>query len=130
MVVESWLNDRATKDLRGLVLSIYSAMSLMMIAIGQLMINLLPLNEPRLFSVDGLAMLLAVVPVALTKSRAPRPVARVSVNLRKLWETSRAAMVGSFTAGLTTSAFWGLGPIFGQEEGLNAAELSLYLSVT
>nr|WP_279347118.1 MFS transporter [Govania unica] len=129
MSVESWLNDRATNELRGLVLSIYSALSLMMIAIGQLMINLLPPGDPRIFSVAGLAILLAVVPVALTKSRAPRPVSRVSINLRRLWATSRVAMVGSFTAGLTTSAYWGFGPVFGRQEGLTAAELSLYLSV-
>lgn len=130
MAVESWLNDRATNELRGLVLSVYSALSLLMIAIGQLMINLLPMGDPRIFSIAGLSILLAVVPVALTKSRAPRPVNRVSINLKKLWESSRVAMVGSLSAGLTTSAYWGFGPVFGRHEGLSAAELSLYLSVT
>lgn len=130
MAVESWLNDRATNEMRGLVLSIYSAMSLMMIAIGQLMINLLPQGDPRMFSVAGICILLAVIPVALNKSRAPRSVGRVTVNLGRLWQTSRAAMIGSLTAGVTTAAFWGVGPIFGRDEGLSPADLTLYLSVT
>lgn len=130
MIFESWLNDRTSNDLRGLVLSIYASLSLITISLGQLAINLLPVTDPRLYSLAGLFILLAVVPVALTRSQTPQPIARVSVDLRRLWESSRVAVVGSIVAGLTTSAFWGLAPVFGRATGLNAAEISLYLSVT
>ncbi|HEY8351578.1 MAG TPA: MFS transporter [Sphingomonadales bacterium] len=130
MIIESWLNGRAINELRGLVLAIYASLSLIMISFGQLAINLLPVEDPRLYSLAGLAMLLAVVPVALTRSKAPPPIASVSVNLRRLWESSRVAVVGSLAAGLTTSAFWGLGPVFGSAAGLDPAAISLYLSVT
>lgn len=130
MIIESWLNDKATNELRGLVLAIYASLSLIMISFGQLAINLLPVQDPRLYSLAGLAMLLAVVPVALTRSEAPPPIAAVSVNLGRLWRSSRVAVVGSLAAGLTTSAFWGLGPVFGRAAGLEAAAISLYLAVT
>ncbi len=130
MTIESWLNDKSTDNLRGLVMSVYSALSLLMISIGQLMINVVPPSDGRVFSLAGFATLIALIPVALTKSSAPPPVTRVEVNLKKLWQSSRVAVIGSAASGLTTSAYWGLGPVFGQGVGMTSAEISLYLSAT
>ncbi|MBW7835875.1 MAG: MFS transporter [Sphingomonadales bacterium] len=130
IAVESWLNDKTANELRGVVLSSYSTLTLVMISLGQLSLTLFGPGDPRLFSLAAFLTLLAVIPVALTRADAPQIAARVKVDVNKLWTTSRVAVLGSVLVGLANSAFWGLGPVFGRAAGLSASELSLYLSIT
>lgn len=130
MIIESWLNEKTEDTLRGMVLGIYTALSLVMIAAGQLSINLFDVFDPKLFSLSAILLMLAVVPVALTRAGIPGPVASASLDLAKLWRSGRVSVIGSFCVGLTTSAFWGLGPVFARAVGFDTAGLTLFMSVT
>ena len=130
MIIESWLNEKTGDALRGVILGIYTALSLVMMSAGQLSINLFDVLDPRLFSLAAILIMLAVVPVALTRAGIPGPVEGASLDLVKLWRTGRVALIGSFCVGMTTSVFWGLGPIFAQSVGFDTAGLTLFMSVT
>jgi len=130
MIIESWLNEKTDDALRGVVLGIYTALTLVMIAVGQLSINLLDVFDPKLFSLAAILLMLAVVPVALTRAGIPGPVVSPSIDLVKLWRSGRVALIGSFCVGLTTSAFWGLGPVFARGVGFDTEGLTLFMSVT
>ncbi len=130
MIIESWLNEKTTDTIRGVVLGIYSTLSMVMIAVGQLSINLFDVLDPRLFSLSAILLMLAVLPVALTRAGIPGPVARTSIDFTKLWQSGRVAMIGSFCVGLTTSAFWGLGPVFARAVGFDTPGLTLFMSIT
>lgn len=128
--MESWLNGKTSNAMRGVVLSSYSTLSLVMISVGQLGLGLFPVHDPRLFSLSAVFIVLAVIPVVLTRSEAPPVSAAARINIGKLWRTSRVAVIGSVLVGLAGSAFWGLGPVFASAVGLSAGEISLYLGVT
>ncbi|MEX1147396.1 MAG: MFS transporter [Sphingomonadales bacterium] len=130
MIMESWLNEKAHESQRGVILGIYTALSLVMISMGQLSLNIFDVLDPRLFSLAAILLMMAVLPVALTRAGIPGPVKSSKLDVGKLWKSSRVAVIGSFCVGLTTSAFWGLGPVFALEVGLNTAGLTLFMSAT
>ena len=53
MIIESWLNEKATNENRGVVFSIYTIISLTVVTLGQLMINV---SEPGSFILFSLAV--------------------------------------------------------------------------
>ncbi len=112
MVVESWLNDRATNQTRGRVFAVYLVINMTMIAVGQLLLLLDEAGSIALFLAASILVSLAAVPVALTKAEAPPPITAVRFDLRGLYRTSPAGIVGCFVVGLTNGAFWALAPAF------------------
>ncbi|AKH70002.1 arabinose efflux permease family protein [Spongiibacter sp. IMCC21906] len=128
MTIESWLNDRASKETRGTVLSVYTMINLGMITLGQQLINFAEPSSGQLFGMASILLSLAIVPVSLTVTLAPAPMQAVKLDLRKLWRISHVGMGGAMCCGLVTGAFWSLGPIYAQGIGLDAAGLSLFMS--
>ena len=71
---------------------------------------------------------LSLVPVGLTRSAAPQPIAEVKLRLRRLYSMSPAGVAGCFFVGLSNGAFAGLGPVFATREGLSLAGIALFMS--
>lgn len=128
VVIESWINDRATNATRGLLLSVYMFVSLGCLALGQQLLNLASPAGFELFSLSAMLISLALVPFALTTSVAPAVPATASLDLRKLYAVSPLGVVGCFATGVTTGAFWGLAPVFAHRIGLSVAEISIFMS--
>lgn len=117
MIIESWLNERATNETRGTVFSAYSAINLAMIAAGQ---ALLATGEPGgfpLFLMASILVSLSAVPVALTRSASPAPIDRIDVRIGKLFRLSPVGFFGCLMVGMANGAFWSLAPLFAQESG-------------
>ncbi|WP_295871818.1 MFS transporter [uncultured Zhongshania sp.] len=128
MVIESWLNDRATRETRGTILSLYTVINLSMIIVGQQMLNFADPSGPVLFGLAAILLSLAIVPVCLTATLAPTPMPVVKLNFRRLWQLSHVGMEGAITSGLVTGAFWALGPVYARGLGLDTSELTLFMS--
>jgi len=129
MIIESWLNERSTNQTRGTVLSIYTIINLTVVTLGQLMITLYDPASFPLFAIASILVSLAAVPVALTTSKAPAPVAMVQVRVARLYRMSPVGTLGCFAVGLTNGAFWALGPIFARQSGLDIPGVAFFMSV-
>ncbi|HEY2422602.1 MAG TPA: MFS transporter, partial [Chthoniobacterales bacterium] len=120
IVVESWLNSAATDETRGQILSVYAMTGLFAGIIGQL---LLPASDPagfRPFCIIAIILAFALVPIALTRAVAPaHEDGGVRINLRGLYRQSPFGLVAACLCGVTTSAFFTLGPIFAKRRGLD-----------
>jgi MFS family permease len=130
MIIESWLNERATGENRGTLLSIYTVINLLMMTVGQQMLNL---RLPDPFYIFGLAAILlsvAIIPVSLTLTLAPAPIQNVKISLRRVWQLSHIGLIGAVVSGLVTGAFWSLGPLFAQMQGLETFQLTVFMSAT
>ncbi|MDX1400845.1 MAG: MFS transporter, partial [Kiloniellales bacterium] len=88
MIIESWLNEKASNESRGTVFSIYTVINLTVMTLGQLMINLSDPISFRLFALASILVSLAAVPLALTKATAPAPVQTVKLDIPKLFRLS------------------------------------------
>lgn len=119
LIIESWLNERATNTTRGLVMSTYTIIVYMGIMIGQVSTAWFDVSGFQVFVASSIALSLAVVPVALTKSAQPAPIAVVRFRPRKLYETSPAAIVSCILVGITVGAFFSLLPLFASKIGMD-----------
>lgn len=128
VVVESWLNNRATNNSRGILLSIYIMIGYMASAVGQQAIKFGDPASFGLFLLVGIVLVLSLVPVSLTKATHPDPVDKPLLNIRTLFSVSPTAVVGCLVAGLISSSWWGLGPVYAQELGLSVAQISGFMT--
>ncbi|MDX9859643.1 MAG: MFS transporter [Rhodospirillales bacterium] len=115
---ESWLNERATNDIRGRVLSIYMIAIYVALVAGQLLLNLPDPTGFGLFIIPAALMSLALVPVATTRILAPTPRPTSRFGFRELWSISPLGVTGAVASGVILSAFYGLTPYFAQLTGL------------
>jgi MFS family permease len=130
MVIESWLNERATSTTRGQILAVYMVINLTAVTLGQM---ILPLGNPAafsLFALTAIAITLALVPISLTTSSAPQPLREVRLRLRRLYAMSPVGVVGGFFVGLANGAFGGLGVVFARDVGLSITGIALFMSAS
>ena len=129
MIIESWLSESAPPQKRGLVLSIYSVITLFAISVGQMLITLeLPLTS--LVTVAAILFLLSTLPVGLTNSASPQPLHPVTFKFSTVFNDSRIAIYGALVCGLVTSGFWALGPIIAKALHFEANQISIFMAVT
>lgn len=128
MIIESWLNERATRENRGTVLSIYTIINLLMIVVGQQLVNFASPEASTLFAVAAILLSLAIIPVSMTTALAPAPLLRVKLSPSKVWRLSQVGVGGTVAAGLATGAFWSLGPLYAREVGMDTYQLTLFMS--
>jgi MFS family permease len=114
MVIESWLNEKASNENRGMVFSVYSIINLTVMTVGQMMMTLGSPTAFPLFAVASVLMSLAALPVALTRSAAPAPVEAVRIRIGHLYRISPVGAIGAIAVGATNGSFWSLAPVFAQ----------------
>lgn len=126
-VLESWMNERASNELRGRVLSIYMVNNYLGIMLGQLMINLWDIDTLEVFMMAALLISLCLVPIVLTKVRAPNIAHIRPLSLVALYRSSPLGVVGSMASGAVLGAYYGMGAIFAQQIGLSVFQISLFM---
>lgn len=129
VVIESWLNERATNSTRGLILSIYTMVNLTVISLGQLMVTLYDPQAFPLFALASILVSLAAVPVALTTSAIPAVPESVTLRPLATYRASPVGLVGCFASGLANGPFWALGPVFAVGVGLDTRGVAFFMAL-
>ncbi len=127
-VIEAWLQAKVTNETRGRAMGTYRGVDMGASLIAQLMIGVL---EPASYvSYNLLAILCcaSILPLTLTKSSQPET--PDAPRLRPMLAVARSplAAAGVVVAGLSSAAFRMVGPIYGQEVGLRADQIGLFLA--
>lgn len=112
VVIESWLNERATNDNRGSVFSTYVFITLTVMALGQMMVLLFDPLELEVFVCASVLVSLAAIPVVLSTAETPKQPESVRLDVRLLYRTSPTGTIGCLIAGLANGAFWSMSPAF------------------
>lgn len=128
VVAESWLNDRVTNALRGQLLSIYMVVGLTGMAAGPLLLNAADPGGFLLFVAVSILISLALIPILLTASPAPRFDVTAKISLRQLYRMSPLGVLGSTATGLSNGALVGMGAVYAENAGLSLAEISFFMS--
>ena len=129
LVVESWLNDRASNETRGRVMSIYIVVNFGAMTLGQMLVMLYPVEQAGNFMVVAMLSSLAIIPVALTRSAQPAPITIVSFRPMQLYHAAPVALVASFMIGVANGAFYALGPVSAADSGLSVDQVALFMSI-
>lgn len=130
LIIESWLNERATRSARGGIFAAYMTANLVASLAGTLSFTRLDPRGPMPFVIMVAAVVMSIVPVALTRSPVPKPTRPFSIHLGELFAISPSGVSGCFAAGLVSGAVGGLGPTFGLAMGLSTHQVALMLAGT
>jgi MFS family permease len=97
--------------------------------VGQL---LLPATDPagfRPFCIVAIILAFALVPIALTQAVAPtQEGGGARISLKRLYQQSPFGLVAASLCGVTTSAFFALGPILAQRLGLDTRGVAVLMA--
>jgi MFS family permease len=129
MVIESWLNDRATNENRGMIFSLYLAVTYIGIMIGQMSVYQGSFLGPNMFIITGILYCLALLPTVLSSVDTPSLPQQVKLDLKALWRNSPMAFVACFLIGVANGCFGTLGAVYGSRIGLTATMVGLMMSI-
>ena len=127
IVVESWLNDRATNKTRGKVLSIYMIITFIGLGLGVLLLNFSNPKQYEPFILVSLLLSIALVPILLTKRKAPTFKKISSIKIKELYKISPLATFSMFCCGFIHPVIFTLGAVYGALMNFSILEISLYL---
>ena len=127
VVVESWLNDRATNKTRGKVLSIYMIITFIGIGLGTLLLNFDNPKEYEPFILVSLLLSLALIPILLTKRKPPTFKRITSIRIKELYKISPLGTFSMLCTGFIHPVIFTLGSVYGALMNFSVLEISLYL---
>ena len=129
VVVESWLNDAATNETRGQLLSVYMVVVGGGMGLGQLLLNAADPQGHILFILISVLVSLALVPISLSVGPAPAFHAPSRVSVKQLYQTSPLGVSGAFGVGLAHGAIFSMGAVYAQQIGLNVEAISAFMAM-
>jgi len=129
LVIESWLNEKTENHVRGAVLATYTAIVLTALAGGQLLLNVAPLEGQHLFIISAVLIVMAAIPICVTSTSQPAQIPGATFSPLLVIQTSRAASLGAFVAGMVASVYYALGPAYGLQVGMDVPLISLMMAL-
>lgn len=117
--IESWISGQASGSRRGRIFGVYQILNRVALISSQVGVGYIAIRTHDVFLYASMAFSLALVPVALTRARAPESSEVVSVGLRTLWQQAPAAVVGCLYVGLTSGPLISVMPAYGILSGLD-----------
>jgi len=128
MVTESWLNEAASNKTRGKILSFYMITNYFAAGCGQFLLTTGDPSQYQLFSLASILFSLALLPVLLTRAKAPVPVHSKRMHVWTLYRIAPLGVFGVFCCGLVNSSIHGLGPVYATNMGFSEAQLSTFMA--
>ena len=129
MVIESWLNEKATNENRGTVFGLYMMVTYASIMGGQMIVAAGDISQASLFMVAGIFFCCSLIPTAVSSAATPRPLQDVSLDLKGLYANSPVAFAACLLIGVANGAWGTLGAVYGARVGISTAEIALMMSL-
>jgi MFS family permease len=100
VVTESWLNDRASNETRGKVLSIYMVIVTGSMGAGQFLLNMANPARIDLFILISVVISFGLIPILLTAKPAPAFATSSRMSVLELYRASPLAVLGNCLTGM------------------------------
>jgi MFS family permease len=115
VVTESWLNDRASNETRGTLLSVYMVIVTGGLGAGQFLLNLASPDAIDLFILISVIISLGLIPILLTVRPAPNFATSSKMSVIDLYRASPLAVIGNCLTGMAQGTLVGLGAIYASQ---------------
>lgn len=129
VAAESWLNNAATNETRGKVLSAYMIAQTLgiigaqgLLTLGDAGTSVLFIGASILVSVSFAPILLSVTPAPVVEVARPMP-------LHRLFISSPLGTLGIFLLGSVYATQSGMGAVFGTQIGMTASQIALFVAM-
>ncbi len=127
-IVESWLQAKVANETRGRTMGIYRVVDIGGSLGAQLIIGILEPASYLAYNILAILCCAALLPMALTRVAEPEIPESPRLRPGLAFAMSPLAAAGVLVAGLTTSAYRMIGPVFGAEVGLNIDQIAWFLA--
>lgn len=129
VAVESWLNDAVPNALRGRVFSIYMFAQLVGLTLAQVLLGVAHIGQYPPFVLAALLMVLAGVPVVMSRRSAPSGAPPVPLGIAALFRISPAGAGATVLSGLSWSILFAFGPVYARRIGLDIGGVGLFMGL-
>jgi MFS family permease len=129
MIIESWLNEKATNENRGTVFGLYMMVTYASIMGGQMIVAGGDVRSASLFMITGIFFCLSLIPTAVSTQSTPKPLQDVKLDLKGLYVNSPVSAVGCLLIGVANGAWGTLGAVYGARIGIPTPAIALMMSL-
>ncbi|MFV1443457.1 MULTISPECIES: MFS transporter [unclassified Phaeobacter] len=127
-VIEAWLNAKVTNESRGRAMGTYRIADLSASLAAQLLIAVLPPASYVSYNLLAILCCAALLPLTMTKASQPEIPDAPRLRPKLAWACSPLAVAGVIVAALSSASFRMVGPIYGQEVGLEVGQIAFFLA--
>lgn len=127
-VIEAWLQSKVTNESRGRTMAVYRVMDMGASLAAQLVIGVLEPASYVSYNILAIVCCAALLPLTLTKVKQPETPAAPRLRPRLAAQRSPLAAAGVVVAALSSASFRMVGPIYGQEVGLNTQQIAWFMA--
>ncbi len=127
-VIEAWLQAKVNNESRGRTMGVYRLVDMGGALAAQLMIGVLSPAAYVSYNLLAIFCCAALLPLALTSVRQPETPDAPRLRPKLALTRSPLAAAAAIVAGLSSAAFRMVGPLYGQEVGLRADQIGLFLA--
>ncbi len=129
VVVESWLNQRATNLTRGSLFSIYMVVTFASLTAGQWLFKLSDPSGVNLFIIASVLLSLSLIPLLISRTETPEVEHTDSIGMFKLYRISPAGVSGLILIGMAQSAMFAMGTLYAKQVGMNTTQIASFMSI-
>ena len=130
MVIESWLNERATNENRGTIFGLYMLVTYGGLMAGQMIVATGNIGSASLFMMTGILYCASLIPTAVSTAASPQPIKEVSLDIKALYAHSPVALIGCLLIGVANGAWGTLGAVYGARVSISTFDIALMMSLT
>ena len=128
ITAESWLNNAATNENRGQLLSSYMVVQMAGIVAAQLLLLTGDPSGFELFVLISVLVSISFAPILLSITPTPAFETTKPMSIKELFSTSPLGCVGMFFLGGIFSAQFGMAPVFGTSADLSLLQISIFVA--
>ncbi|KIC39654.1 MFS transporter [Leisingera sp. ANG-M7] len=127
-VIEAWLNAKVTNENRGRAMGTYRIADMSASLAAQLIIAVLPPAVYISYNLLAVVCCAALLPLTLTKASQPETPDAPRLRPKLAWRCSPLAVAGVIVSALSSASFRMVGPVYGQEVGLEIGQIAFFLA--
>ncbi len=130
MVLESWLNDQAESNQRGVIFGLYMVATYLGLSAGQIILTLQSGFGMLPLLIVALCFALCLVPIALTTRTKVHPMSPAPLELGYFLKTIPRILVITLLTGMVTGAFYGMAPVYASQLGFSTSQTGIFMAAT
>lgn len=127
-VIEAWLQAKVTNESRGRAMGVYRIVDMSGSLCAQLLIGVLTPASYVSYNLLAILCCAALIPLTLTTVKQPETPDAPRLRPMLAVQMSPLAAAGVIVAALSSASFRMIGPVYGQEVGLNPAQIGWFLA--
>ncbi|MEL6287719.1 MAG: MFS transporter [Pseudomonadota bacterium] len=127
-VIEAWLHAKVTNETRGRATGVYRVVDISGALVAQLMVGVLPPASYAAYNILAILCCASLIPLTLTRLKQPETPSAPRLHPSLAFRLSPLAAFAVMIAGMTSGAFRMVGPIYGNEIGLDAQGIGYFLA--